>query len=75
MSIFLRRTFIWDIEQSDLTLQTVVSPISGNSASGNMRKGILYVLITFLIDNSKISLPRVVVFHSSTRMKSPSKHK
>ena len=75
MSIFLRRTFIWDIEQSELTLETVVSPISGNSASGNMRKGILYVLITFLIDNSKISLPRVVVFHSSTRMKSPSKHK
>lgn len=35
MSIFLRRTFIWDIGQSDLTLETVVSPISGNSASGN----------------------------------------
>lgn len=75
MSIFLSRTFIWDIGQSDLTLETVVSLISGNSASGNMKKGTLYMLITFLTDNSKISLPRVVVFHSSTRMKSPSKHK
>lgn len=75
MSIFLSRTFIWDIGQSDLTLETVISPLSGNSDSGNMKKGTLYMLITFLIDNSKISLPRVVAFHSSTRMKSPSKHK
>lgn len=55
---FISRTFTWNIGQSDLTLEILISPISGNSDNGSMKKGTLSImLISFLIDNLRPHSP------------------